>query len=198
MTERDQQYRTYVEERRGDLLRTAVLLAAGDRWAAEDLVQTALTRLYVAWSRVRPGAVDAYARRCLLNAYIDHRRLAATTREQPRSELPEEIAPEAATAELASVDMQSAVFQALGALPARMRAAVVMRHLLDLSVEETAAALGCRRGTVKSQTARGLDQLRSALLAQGIDVQDESPPPAAPRQRPTLGIRAADEIPTNL
>ena len=47
----DDAFRAYVEARRGDLVRTAVLLAAGDRWAAEDLVQTALTRLYVAWSR---------------------------------------------------------------------------------------------------------------------------------------------------
>jgi RNA polymerase sigma factor (sigma-70 family) len=148
--------------------------------------------LYVAWSRVRPDAVDAYARRCLLNAYIDHRRLAATTREQSRAELPEAMASAAE-----SVDMQSAVFQALGALPVRMRAAVVMRHLLDLSVEETAAALGCRRGTVKSQTARGLDQLRAALLAHGVDVEYRSTPPLASRPRPALGMRPADEISTN-
>jgi RNA polymerase sigma-70 factor (sigma-E family) len=194
MTERDQQYRTYVEQHRGDLLRTAVFLAAGDRWAAEDLVQTALTRLYVAWSRVATGAVDAYARRCLLNAYIDHRRLSATIREQSSSAVPEGTAP---APEL--VDMQSAVFEALGALPGRMRAAVVMRHLLDLSVEETAAALGCRRGTVKSQTARGLAQLRASLLAQGVDVDDEPPQAAvSPPVRHALHVRAADELTTNL
>jgi RNA polymerase sigma-70 factor (sigma-E family) len=194
MPERDQQYRTYVEQQRGELLRTAVFLAAGDRWAAEDLVQTALTRLYVAWPRVRGEAVDAYARRCLLNAYIDHRRLSATIREQSSAAVPEGAAPESAP-----VDMRSAVFQALGALPGRMRAAVVMRHLLDLSVEETAAALGCRRGTVKSQTARGLAQLRAALQAQGVDVDDEPPPavvPPSPRQ--ALHVRAADELTTNL
>lgn len=193
MTERDQQYRTYVEERRGELVRAAVLLAAGDRWAAEDLVQTALTRLYVAWPRVRPHAVDAYARRCLLNAYIDHRRLAATTREQSRWEVPETAASPAEP-----VDTQSAVFRALGALPVRMRAAVVMRHLLDLSVEETAAALGCRRGTVKSQTARGLDQLRAALSAQGISVEDERPPAVSLPPRRAMGMRPADDIPTKL
>lgn len=192
MTERDQRYRTYVEDHRGDLLRAAVLLAAGDRWAAEDLVQTALTRLYVAWSRVKPEAVDAYARRCLLNAYIDHRRLSATTREQSSPDVPETTA-----AVWASVDLQSAVFQALGGLPVRMRAAVVMRHLLDLSVEETAAALGCRRGTVKSQTARGLDQLRAALLGQGLNVDDEPQPGASQSPRRMLSMWPVDEIQTN-
>jgi RNA polymerase sigma-70 factor (sigma-E family) len=198
MTERDQQYRRYVEERRGDLLRTAVLLAAGDRWAAEDLVQTALTRLYVAWPRVQPGAIDAYARRCLLNAFIDYRRLAATTRELAGSSLPE-----TATDGAPRIDTQSAVFQALGALPPRMRAAVVMRHLLDLSVEETAEALGCRRGTVKSQTARGLDQLREALQAVGISVADDPPPASSPpatstSRRHPLSVRPADDVPTRL
>lgn len=193
MTERDERYRQYVEEHRGHLVRTAVFLAAGDRWAAEDLVQTALTRLYVAWARVKPEAIDAYARRCLLNAYIDHRRLSATTREQSSPEVPESTA-----TVLESLDLQSAVFQALGALPVRMRAAVVMRHLLDLSVEETAAALGCRRGTVKSQTARGLDQLRVALLAQGLDVEDEPQAMATHSPRRMLSMRPVDEIQTNL
>src|SRR6202012_869513 len=109
-----------------------------------------LTRLYVAWSRVRPETVDAYARRCLLNALIDHRRLAATRREDPRTELPETPGTDPPR-----LGLQSAVFQALAELPTRMRAAVVMRHLLGLTVEETADALDCRVGTVKSQTARG-------------------------------------------
>ena len=167
----DDAFRAYVETRRGDLVRTAVLLAAGDRWAAEDLVQTALTRLYVAWSRVRPEMVDAYARRCLLNALIDHRRLAATRREDPRTELPETPVIDPPT-----LDLQSAVFRALADLPTRMRAAVVMRHLLGLTVEETADALDCRVGTVKSQTARGLDQLRAALGSRGVTV-DPLPEP---------------------
>jgi RNA polymerase sigma-70 factor (sigma-E family) len=193
MTERDQQYRKFVEEQRGQLLRTAVLLAAGDRWAAEDLVQTALTRLYVAWTRVQPEAIDAYARRCLMNAFIDYRRLAATTRELAGSSVLE-----VATGDQPGIDMQSAVFQALGALPPRMRAAVVLRHLLDLSVEETAAALDCRRGTVKSQTARGLDQLREALQAAGVSVADDPPPASPPPPRQTLRMRAADDITTRL
>jgi RNA polymerase sigma-70 factor (sigma-E family) len=192
-TSDDEQYRAYVEARRGELLRTAVLLAAGDRWMAEDLVQTALTRLYVVWTRVRADSVDAYARRCLLNALIDHRRLAATHREHTRAELPE-----TAVSDPSRIDVQSAVFGALGRLPPRMRAAVVMRHLLDLSVEETAAALRCRRGTVKSQTARGLDQLRAALQAEGIAVDSDEPSlPVASQRRPSLGVRPANDVPTN-
>ncbi len=68
------------------------------------------------------------------------------------------------------------MFRALADLPTRMRAAVVMRHLLGLTVEETADALDCRVGTVKSQTARGLDQLRAALGSRGVTV-DPLPEP---------------------
>jgi RNA polymerase sigma-70 factor (sigma-E family) len=199
MTTDDDRFRAYVEERRGELVRTAVLLAAGDRWAAEDLVQTTLTRLYVAWSRVRPEAIDAYARRALLNALIDHRRLATTRREQVATELPE-----TAVNDPAPDDTRPAVFAALAQLPPRMRAAVVMRHLLDLTVEETAAAMGCRQGTVKSQTARGLEQLRAALAAEGIAVDEPAsaeasnglaagPPPPVPAPR-----SAGNHVPSNL
>ncbi|HTU28741.1 MAG TPA: SigE family RNA polymerase sigma factor [Solirubrobacteraceae bacterium] len=172
---RDEAFRAFVESRRGDLMRTAIFLAAGDRWAAEDLVQTALVSLYVAWPRVRPDAVDAYARRCLLNALIDHRRSAFARRERAHAELPELDG-----LDTDGIDMQSSVFRALGRLPPRMRAAVVLRHLLDLSVDETAAALRCSSGTVKSQTARGLDQLRAALANDQLlgDPGRVSPTPA--------------------
>jgi hypothetical protein len=71
---RDEQFRAYVFASRGGLLRTATFLASGDRFHAEDLVQTALMRLYVAWPRVRAETVDAYARKAMLNALIDDRR----------------------------------------------------------------------------------------------------------------------------
>jgi RNA polymerase sigma-70 factor (sigma-E family) len=175
MTSSDDQFRAYVQAQRGDLLRTAMFLAAGDGWAAEDLVQTALARLYVAWPRVRAETVDAYARRCLLNALIDHRRLAATSREETRVELPE-----IPVDDRRPIDMQSAVLRALAQLSPRMRAAIVLRHLLDLSVEETADALRCRTGTVKSQTARGLEQMRDALGADGIAVDAAVTPTPMP------------------
>jgi RNA polymerase sigma-70 factor (sigma-E family) len=157
----DERYRAFVETERSDLVRTAIFLAAGDRWAAEDLVQTALVRLYVAWPRLREDTIGAYARRCLLNAFIDHRRLAFSRRERVHAEPPEPL-----VEPTPPLDRQSEVFQALAQLPPRMRAAVVMRHLLELTVEETADALDCSLGTVKSQTARGLDQLRRALATE--------------------------------
>jgi RNA polymerase sigma-70 factor (sigma-E family) len=168
---RDEAFRAYVLASRGRLLRTAVFLASGDRHAAEDLVQTALMRLYVAWPRVRPDTVDAYARKSLLNALIDDRRRAFSRRERSHSELPEVAVSDEPTA-----GSNAAVFHALAALPPRMRAAVVLRHLEQLSVVETAAALDCTEGTVKSQTARALTQLRALLTESGVSL----PPPVAP------------------
>jgi RNA polymerase sigma-70 factor (sigma-E family) len=158
-TLRDDQFRSYVLSNRSRLLRTATFLTSGDRHAAEDLVQTALMRLYVAWPRVRSETVDAYARKAMLNALIDNRRRPMARFERIRSDVPDvPVAdPEPFNA------TESAVFAALAALPPRMRAAVVLRHLLELSVTETSDALNCSAGTVKSQTARGLDQLRDAL-----------------------------------
>jgi RNA polymerase sigma-70 factor (sigma-E family) len=155
---RDEQFRTYVIASRGQLLRTATFLSAGDRHAAEDLVQTALMRLYVAWPRVRSETIDAYARKSLLNALIDNRRRPFARFERTHAEVPE-----VAVEDPPPTDTESAVFAALAALPPRMRAAVVLRHLCQLSVGETADTLNCSEGTVKSQTARALTQLRNAL-----------------------------------
>jgi RNA polymerase sigma-70 factor (sigma-E family) len=157
-TSRDEQFRAYVTSNRGQLVRTATFLASGDRFVAEDLVQTALMRLYVAWPRVRTETVDAYARKALLNALIDDRRRAFSRHERAHAQVPDVPALDQPVA-----DTEAAVFAALAALPPRMRAAVVLRHLCELSVAETADALNCSEGTVKSQTARALTQLRSAL-----------------------------------
>jgi RNA polymerase sigma-70 factor (sigma-E family) len=155
---RDEQFRQYVHHSRGKLVRTATFFASGDGHVAEDLVQTALMRLYVAWPRVRPDTVDAYARKSMLNALIDNRRRPFVRHEDSRAELPEVPVHD----ELPS-DTDAAVFTALADLPPRMRAAVVLRHLCELSVTETADALNCSEGTVKSQTARGLAHLRERL-----------------------------------
>jgi RNA polymerase sigma-70 factor (sigma-E family) len=167
-TSRDEQFRAYVQTSRGQLVRTATFLAAGDRFVAEDLVQTALMRLYVAWPRVRTETIDAYARKSLLNALIDDRRRAFSRHERAHADVPE-----VAVDDQPVEDPQTAVFTALAALPPRMRAAVVLRHLSELSVTETAAALGCSEGTVKSQTARALSQLRIALSIDDPQVTDE-------------------------
>jgi RNA polymerase sigma factor (sigma-70 family) len=136
-----------------------MLLTAGDCHLAEDLVQVSLTKLYLAWPRVRRDAgPDGYAYRILVNAFTDDRRSAARRRESAHAELPDVPADPALTPE-----DRDAMRSALAALPPRMRAAVVLRHWLEYDVAETAAALRCSEGNVKSQTARGLDRLRELL-----------------------------------
>ncbi len=158
-TTRDEEFGAFVVARRAALVRLATLLAAGDAHLGEDLVQTALTRLYVAWRRVEhEQGPEAYARRILVNAAIDERRRPWRRGETSRAELPE---PPAAAG--GSVEDSSAVRDALAALGPRMRAAVVLRHWLGYDVGECADLLGCSEGTVKSQTARGLERLRTLL-----------------------------------
>jgi RNA polymerase sigma-70 factor (sigma-E family) len=172
---RDEEFSTFVVARRGDLLRSATLLAAGDRHLAEDLVQVGLTRLYVAWGRLRaPEARYAYARRALVTTLIDETRRPWRRREHSRAELPDTAVD---TADDRDDEMLARLRPALAQLPPRMRAAVVFRHLHELSVAETADVLNCSQGTVKSQTARGLDHLRRAL---GVPLEEPSsaPPPA--------------------
>ncbi|MCW2707000.1 MAG: putative polymerase ECF-subfamily sigma factor [Frankiales bacterium] len=157
---RDDEFRAYVVRSRSALVRTATLLTAGDAHLAEDLVQTALTRLYLAWPRVRPAeGPDSYTRRILANALIDERRRPYWRRERSHADVPEH----ASDVSIDEGPELHALLAALGELPAGMRAAVVFRHVHELSVAETARALGCSEGNVKSQTARGLDHLRARL-----------------------------------
>ena len=154
----DDEFETFVRNGRGRLVGTATALTAGDAFLAEDLVQGTLVRLYLAWGRARSGNVEAYARRVLVNAFIDHRRRPFVRRESSVPSLPE------AASGVAERDVDDTrLFNALAELPPRMRAAVVLRHVEDLSVEDAATALGCTPGTVKSQTARALAKLREAL-----------------------------------
>ncbi|GAA1528095.1 SigE family RNA polymerase sigma factor [Nocardioides humi] len=170
---RDAEFEDFVRRRRSHLLGTAVVLTAGDHHLAEDLVQGVLVRLYLAWGRAtRRGGVDAYARRALVKAFIDHRRRPSVSRETATAELPDRAS---ATATAVGEPVDAELLAALRALPERMRAAVVLRHVADLSVEDAADALGCSPGTVKSQTARGLAKLREAL-------PQAAPIPAAPHE----------------
>ena len=134
------------------------MLASGNAHEAEDLVQTVLLRMYLSWRRIRPETREAYARKMLVNALVDERRRPHARHERNAAEVPD-----VAVEPVPPSDTDAAVFSALAELPPRMRAAVVFRHLNDASVAATAEALGCSEGTVKSQTARGLDQLRERL-----------------------------------
>jgi RNA polymerase sigma-70 factor (sigma-E family) len=169
---REDEFRAWVTEHRPRLVRTATLLTAGDRHLAEDIVQTTLTRLYLAWPRIRRvDGPDAYVRRSLVNALIDERRRPFWRRERAHAEVPDAPSPDVA-------DAFDELESALADLPPGMRAAVVFRHVHELSVAETAAALSCSEGNVKSQTARGLERLRAALSP------DLPPAPPAPPSGP--------------
>lgn len=148
-------YREYVTARMETMRRTAYLLCRN--WhTADDLVSITISKLYRHWARVgaTPG-IDAYVRKALLRTWLDEKRR-PWRREQSVEELPELPT----TAEFAVVS-RAQLLDLLDGLPPRRRAAVVLRLYCDLSVEETAEILGCSVGTVKSQTARGLDTLRT-------------------------------------
>ena len=153
----DAAYVEFVHARSRALLRTAVLLTNGDRARAEDLVQTALTRAYVSWRRLRePAAAEAYVRRILVNAAINEGR-----RRRRRPEVLLDSVPEnAATGEGDRLSVRLGLWSELSALSPQQRAVLVLRYYEDMSEAEIAMTLGCAPGTVKSHAARGLETLR--------------------------------------
>jgi RNA polymerase sigma-70 factor (sigma-E family) len=158
-TERDEQFHSFVLSHRAGLVRTATLLTAGDGHLAEDLVQATLTKLYVAWPAFRRADnPEGYLRRTLVNALTDEKRRWWRRHERPVADLPDR--PHAEPDQDARSD---GLRSALRELPPKMRAALVFRYFYDLDVADTADALGCSEGTVKSQTARALDRLRTVL-----------------------------------
>ncbi|MDO9455835.1 SigE family RNA polymerase sigma factor [Nocardioides sp.] len=149
------------------LRRTAYLLC-GDWQRAEDAAQDALVKVYVAWPRIRRrGSAHAYAHRAVATAVVDQ------SRRPWRREVATETLPEGRVDPMAPTERRLAVLAALRELPDRRRACVVLRYFADLSVADTATALGIDGGTVKSQTARALDQLRVSLADTGLDLATE-------------------------
>jgi len=164
MSDRDGAFAEYFAARSGAMRGTAYLLC-GDWHRAEDLVQTAFTKLYTHWNKVaRHESLDPYVRKVLIRTFIDDGRRGWWRRERPQ-EIPVEH--EAAPA---PADDRLMLLQALAKVPARQRAVLVLRYWEDMSVEETAAALSCSTGTVKSQASRGLDTLRG-LVAQPVKAE---------------------------
>ena len=141
---------------RARLWRHIAYLMCGDWARAEDLVQQAMLRMYTRWHRIDPGGIDAYARKVITRLAIDESRRPYRRYEQG-GELPE------VAAHSSSMEDALAVRDALQQVPPKQRAAIVLRYYQELSVAETAAALGVSEGTVKSQTARGLATLRLHL-----------------------------------
>ncbi|ADB35432.1 RNA polymerase, sigma-24 subunit, ECF subfamily [Kribbella flavida DSM 17836] len=174
--DRDEEFSRYVSAHRGRMLRVARLLTTGDAHWAEDLVQTALTKLYLKWSAVdqRTGAAR-YADRILVNVFLDEKRRFWRHRETLSDDVTESgrLTGPVATAQSGSApegrpEERLVMLDALAQLPKRQRAVVVLRFFSDLDVATVADLMGCSQGTVKSQTARGLDKLRD-LVADPLD-----------------------------
>jgi RNA polymerase sigma-70 factor (sigma-E family) len=151
----DPAFRDYVLARGTALLRMAVVLT-GNRADAEDLVQAALAKTYLAWGKINDrAATDAYVRRAMVNTHISwwrHRKL----EEFPTDELPDQVVADHAR----DSDVAEVVRRALDRLPRRMRAAVMLRYFEDMTEPEIAAALGISLGTVKSTVSRAVARLR--------------------------------------
>lgn len=159
----DADFSAYVTARRNAVRRTAYLLC-GDWHQADDLTQTAFVKLHGAWGRIRDrAALDAYVRSTLVRATVDESRR-PWRRERAVDAVPDIPAPSDIASTVADREM---VHAALAAVPSGQRAVLVMRFFEGLDVSQTAKALQCSEGNVKSQTARGLAALKAALAAHG-------------------------------
>jgi RNA polymerase sigma-70 factor (sigma-E family) len=160
----DVEFAEWMAARQVGLVRTAYLLT-GSQHAAEDLVQTTLTKLYLAWDRISDRQhVDAYARRALLN---EHR--STWRRASRRLEVLSEAPPESPRQAVEYDGEREAVWRFVQSLPPRQRAVIVLRYYEDLSEAETAELLGISTGTVKSQASRALASLRDRVPAREED-----------------------------
>jgi RNA polymerase sigma-70 factor (sigma-E family) len=155
---RDTDFEAWMTARQPALLRTACLLT-GETHTAEDLVQTTLAKLYLAWDRIADREhVDAYARKALVNEFRSLWR-----RPWRRRELSAEQLPDVAGSEQGYDARDDALWQFVATLPPKQRAVIVLRYYEELTEAETAAALGISVGTVKSQASRALASLRRTV-----------------------------------
>jgi RNA polymerase sigma-70 factor (sigma-E family) len=145
-------FRAFVETNGATLLHAARLLT-GDHHRGEDLVQSALTKVYLKWDRIDTPL--AYARRALVTGHIDANRR-KWWGERPTEFIPEEPSHDALT----ESDERDELRRMLSELTPRERAVVVLRYYCDQSEQDTAAALGMPLGTVKSTCSRALAHLR--------------------------------------
>lgn len=166
------------------LLRSSFLMC-GDRGEAEELVQECLLRLARRWPSVRRMEHPAaYARRVLFNLALD----GGAKRTRRRAEL-ESIEAAIAThangaLEASSMEARTDLIHALGELPARQRAVLVLRYFVDLPESEVATILNCSPGTVKSSASRGLSRLRAMLEAPPAEIPHDVERPSMRRISP--------------
>jgi RNA polymerase sigma-70 factor (sigma-E family) len=148
-------FRAFVEDNGATLLHAARLLT-GDHHRGEDLVQTALIKVYQKWGRI--DAPLPYARRALVTAHIDQSRR-KWWGERPTETLPEP-ADRDADPDTGASDARDQLRRMLAGLAPKERAVIVLRYYCDLSEQDTAATLGMPVGTVKSTCSRALARLR--------------------------------------
>jgi RNA polymerase sigma-70 factor (sigma-E family) len=159
---RDEEFTAYATASAGRLRDTAYLMCR-DWHLADDLTQTALTKLYVAWSKVsRAEDIDAYVRKVLLRTYLDHRRRRST------AEVVTATIPEAPQGD--SPDLRLTLVDALALLKPQDRAILVLRYWEDYSVEQVASLLDIREGAVRTRTMRALAKLREVLPLDLVDL----------------------------
>jgi RNA polymerase sigma-70 factor (sigma-E family) len=159
----DEEFDEFMRGRWPAMVRLAYGLT-GDAGHAEDLAQAAFARAYASWGRVkRAGDPDAYVRRIVINANRSRLRKRRVT-----EELRPDLADTLAVQQQAPAE-HGTLLDALNRLGPRQRAVVVLRYWLDLSEADTAAALNCSVGTVKSQASRALATLRVTAAGPGAD-----------------------------
>jgi RNA polymerase sigma-70 factor (sigma-E family) len=155
---------------RSPALFRAAYLMVGDHAMAEDLLQEALTKTYVAWPKLRDvNNAEAYTRKAITTTAISWWRRKSWQNEKPRDDVPERPYEEHSDA----IAQRDWLWNELQSLPPRQRAAIVLRFYEDLTEAQTAEAMGVSVGTVKSQVSDGLKKLRNKL---GTDVRVELVP----------------------
>jgi RNA polymerase sigma-70 factor (sigma-E family) len=160
----DAEYVEFVSSRLPKLRRAAYLLC-GDWTRGDDIVSRTLTDVYVHWAKARRADnLDAYIRTVMVHRFIDEQRR-GWSRVRLVDTLPDRPNHEPADA-ATGLDLKAA----LARMPPRQRAVLVLRFLCDMSVEQTAAALGCSTGTVKSQTSNALASMRSLLAPTELEM----------------------------
>ena len=156
----EQEFRDFVAARSPALLRTSYLLVGGDWALAEDLLQVALTKTYLAWNRINDrGALEGYVRTTMVTTST------SWWRRKWHGERPTAVLPDLAVSHdrSAQIDDRDELWSLVRDLPAKQRAVLVLRFYEDLSEAETARTLGIAPGTVKSTTSRALAALRTQL-----------------------------------
>jgi RNA polymerase sigma-70 factor (sigma-E family) len=156
------EFAEFAAARTSALIRVAYVLA-GDQHAAEDLLQTALTKAAARWGRIHT-APEAYVRQIMYREQVSSWRRRARRRESCMADVPDQ----AAAAPGISTETRLSLQQAVLALPPGKRAVLVLRYFEDLPEAQVATILGCTVGTVRSQTYKAVTQLRAALAAAGL------------------------------